>query len=101
MTRDPDHDAIVANMRRRAYHRQTPPTSYAALLREAMEALEPFERSFNDRRVGYAARYSDKDLGLANFDKMPGHWPMNECVFTMQDLRRARAVRDEIKEALK
>lgn len=55
------------------------------------EALEPFVTEFTTRRDAYARRYKDRDLGYANFDKMPDRWPMEKCPFNMGVFRRAQA----------
>jgi len=56
------------------------------------EALKPFVSSFEARRHAYSKRYSDRDLGYANFDKMPDEWAMEHISFNMGVFRRARAL---------
>lgn len=56
------------------------------------EALKPFVSSFEARRYAYSKRYSDRDLGYANFDKMPDGWAMEHISFNMGVFRRARAL---------
>lgn len=56
---------------------------------EAREALQPFVHAFEARRDFYSLRHRDRDLGYANFDKMPGHWPMENITFSMDEFRRA------------
>ena len=58
------------------------------------EALRPFAEGFEQRRIEYANRYANNNLGLANFDKMPDKWELQSLLFTMGDFRRARAALD-------
>ncbi len=65
-------------------------------LREAADRIETLERAlrlfvdvFEKRRDFYAQRYADHDLGYANFDKMPDHWPMEKVILSMGDYRLA------------
>jgi hypothetical protein len=56
------------------------------------EAMRPFCLAFETRRDAYANRYvSDRELGYANFDKMPDEWIMEHISFDMGTFRRARA----------
>jgi hypothetical protein len=57
---------------------------------EAMrKALEPFCLAFERRRDAYSKRYKDRDLGYANFDKMPDDWAIEKVAFNMGDYSRA------------
>lgn len=60
------------------------------------QALKPFVDAFEKRRDAYSHRYKDCELGYANFDKMPNHWPMESVVFTMSAFRDARATLKEV-----
>lgn len=70
-----------------------------AKLDALVKAAEPFAIAAEQVRVGYASRYSDKDLGFANFDKMPDHWPVERCVFTMGDFRALSHALKQAKDA--
>lgn len=55
------------------------------------EALKPFVSAFERRRESYSKRYpTDRELGYANFDKMPDDWAMEKLSFNMLAYRRAR-----------
>jgi hypothetical protein len=59
---------------------------------EELEAvLKPFVDLFNAKRDGYVKRHSDPALGLANFNKLPGHWVVERADFDMDTFRRAAA----------
>lgn len=54
------------------------------------EALTPFVLAFESRRETYSKRYrSNRQLGYANFDKMPDDWAMEKVAFSMGTYRRA------------
>lgn len=59
-------------------------------LTQAREALKPFAAAFEKAREKYASRYSVRELGFHNFDKMPDQWAMDSLEFNMGDFRRAR-----------
>ena len=63
---------------------------------KAREALEPFVDAFERRRDGYSKRYADRELGYANFDKMPDKWPMEKIEFSMGQFRAARRTMEDI-----
>jgi hypothetical protein len=58
-----------------------------AALAEARKVIEPFVTAFENRRHIYSKRYKDRDLGYANFDKMPDNWPMDGIKFSMGKFR--------------
>lgn len=68
------------------------------------EALTPFVLAFESRRETYSKRYrSNRQLGYANFDKMPDDWAMEKVAFSMGTYRCAHkalssAGRDPLKE---
>ena len=62
----------------------------AADIERLEAALEPFVKAFESRRDAHSKRYRDRDLGYANFDKMPDAWPMEAITFKMGAFRRAR-----------
>ncbi|WP_244434343.1 hypothetical protein [Agrobacterium tumefaciens] len=68
------------------------------------EALTPFVLAFESRRETYSKRYrSNRQLGYANFDKMPDDWAMEKVAFNMGTSRCARkalssAGRDPLRE---
>ncbi|MCP2134542.1 hypothetical protein J2S28_001594 [Rhizobium sp. SLBN-94] len=68
------------------------------------EALTPFVLAFESRRETYSKRYrSNRQLGYANFDKMPDDWAMEKVAFNMGTYRCARkalssAGRDPLRE---
>lgn len=63
----------------------------AAANEQLREALTPFVSAFESRREIYSKRYrSNRELGYANFDKMPDDWAMEKVAFNMGTYRRAR-----------
>lgn len=82
----------------------TPPTSYAALLKEAMEALRPFLNLVAKDEEG---KPEDGLEGLPDGHAFDCVWRMEEGhgdrspFVTAGQFRRARAVADKIREALK
>jgi hypothetical protein len=62
-------------------------TTAEAALAEARKVIEPFVTAFENRRHIYSKRYKDRDLGYANFDKMPDNWPMDGIKFSMGKFR--------------
>ena len=66
-----------------------------AELAKLREALKPFVKAFERRRDAYSKRHQDRDLGYANFDKMPDEWAMEKIAFNMGAYRRAAAALKE------
>jgi hypothetical protein len=76
----------------------SPGTGEKDRIAELEGALEPFVKAFEVRRDSYSKRHADRDLGYANFDKMPDDWMMEKIAFNMGVFRHARAALTDNKE---